>query len=148
MDKIGKGIVAGFLATFALSFLLDPMAMVARTAGVLSPTLGWTLHFLIGSVIWGAGFALVHDLLRGPSWLRGIVFGVVSWIVVVVAILPLTRWGLLGINFGLGASVAMLLVHMIYGTVLGGIYGALAIPSENEPRRRTHSRHELHPLPR
>ena len=147
MDKIGKGIVAGFLATFVLSVLLDPMAMVARTAGVLSPTLGWTLHFLIGSVIWGAGFALVHDLLRGPSWARGIVFGIVSWFVVVLAILPLTQWGVFGIELGLGASFAMLLVHMIYGTVLGGIYGALIAPDEEEPRR-PHSQHDLHPLAR
>jgi len=146
MDKIGKGIVAGFLATFVLSVLLDPMAMVARTAGVLSPTLGWTLHFLIGSVIWGAGFALLHDLLRGPSWLRGIAFGIVSWIVVVLVILPLTRLGLFGVEIGLAASVAMLLVHMIYGTVLGGIYGALIAPEDEH--RGTRSRHDLHPLAR
>ena len=146
MDKIGKGIVAGFLATFVLSVLLDPMAMVARTAGVLSPTLGWTLHFLIGSVIWGAGFALVHDLLRGPSWLRGIAFGIVSWIVLVAAILPLTRGGLFGVEIGLAASIAMLLVHMIYGTVLGGIYGALIAPEDEH--RGPRSRHDLHPLAR
>jgi hypothetical protein len=147
MDKIGKGIVAGFLATFALSVLLDPMAMIARTAGVLSPTLGWTLHFLIGSVIWGAGFALVHDVLRGPSWVRGIAFGLVSWMVVVLAILPVTRLGLFGVELSFAASVAMLLVHMIYGAVLGGIYGALVAP-EDEPRRRVHRHHDLRPLAR
>lgn len=148
MDKIGKGIVAGFLATFALSVVLDPMAMIARTTGLLSPTLGWTLHFLIGSVIWGAGFALVHDLLRGPSWVRGIAFGLVSWVVVVVAIIPLTRLALFGAELSLAASVAMLLVHMIYGAVLGGIYGALIAPdAEAEPHHQTRA-HDLRPFHR
>ena len=38
-DKLGRGIVAGFLATVALSILFDPIALAARTAGATSPSL-------------------------------------------------------------------------------------------------------------
>ena len=57
---IGRGIVAGFVATVVLSAMmlmkqsmglmpeLDPITMIAEMAGASSPAIGWIGHFVIG----------------------------------------------------------------------------------------------------
>jgi hypothetical protein len=156
MDKIGRGIIAGFLATIALSAMLDPIAMLVRTAGILSPTLGWLLHFLVGTLVWGAGFALVHDWLRGPSWLRGILFGIGAWLLVVITVVTVTRLGLFGFELGFATPLAMLAIHVVFGALLGGIYDLLGSSPESEVPQRPaepdggelHHDDNWHPLPR
>jgi hypothetical protein len=154
MDKIGRGIVAGFLATFALSVMLDPVATLARTAGVLSPALGWMLHFTVGTLLWGAGFALVHDRMRGPSWLRGIFFGVLAWLLVVIVAVLMAQARLFKFDLTVATPAAMLVIHMIFGALLGFFYDQLSPAEETRksrpPRDRKHSRADehLHPLPR
>lgn len=144
MDTIGRGIIAGFLATLTLSAMVDPMATVARTADVLPPTFGWLLHFFVGSFVWGAAFAAVHGFLRGPSWLRGIVFGAAAWLVVMLAVMPLTQAGLFGWSLGWATPVVMLAIHLLYGVILGTLYGLLR--SDEEVRRdELHAEH-LHPV--
>jgi hypothetical protein len=154
MDKVGRGIIAGFLATIALSAMLDPIAMLVRTTGILSPTLGWLLHFLVGTLVWGAGFALVHDWLRGPSWLRGVLFGVAAWLVVVITVVAMRRLGLFGVELGLVTPAAMLAIHVVFGALLGGIYDLLGSSSESlrprqeEPSDEVRADENWHPLPR
>jgi hypothetical protein len=156
MDKIGRGIIAGFLATIALSAMLDPIAMLVRTAGILSPTLGWLLHFLVGTLVWGAGFALVQGWLRGPSWLRGIEFGVGAWLLVVITVIVMRRFGLFGIDLGFATPLAMLAIHVVFGALLGGIYDLLGSSPEPQTPQRARERprnglppdETLHPLPR
>jgi hypothetical protein len=156
MDKIGRGIIAGFLATIALSAMLDPIAMLVRTTGVLSPTLGWLLHFLVGTLVWGAGFALVHDWLRGPSWLRGILFGVGAWLLVVITMVAARRFGLFGVELGYATPLAMLAIHVVFGALLGGIYDLVGSSPEQQaprqppalPRDDLHADENWHPLPR
>jgi uncharacterized protein DUF6789 len=156
MDKIGRGIIAGFLATIALSAMLDPIAMLVRTAGILSPTLGWLLHFLVGTLVWGAGFALVQGWLRGPSWLRGIEFGVGAWLLVVIIVVVMRRLGLFGVDLGFVTPLAMLAIHIVFGGLLGGIYDLLESSPQSQaarrvperPRNGLHPDDNLHPLPR
>ena len=142
MDGIGRGVIAGFLATLLLSAIFDPMATLARMADVLPPTFAWALHFTVGSLIWGAGFALVHGHMRGPSWLRGLLFGLAAWFAVMLTVMPFTRGGFFGLGLGLAAPGVMLLIHLVYGTVLGAIYGLL-LP-EAPGRRRGGTRHGPH----
>lgn len=52
MDVIGRGVIAGFLATLALSAVIDPMTTVARIGDLLPPIFAWILHFFVGSFIW------------------------------------------------------------------------------------------------
>jgi hypothetical protein len=42
-----------------------------------------------------------------------------------VAMMPMAGAGLFGVELGLMAPVANLMLHWIYGAVLGGAYGAL-----------------------
>jgi hypothetical protein len=155
VDKLGRGIVAGFLATVALSVLFDPIALAARAAGLTSPSLACLMHFIVGSLIWGAAFAALNDHLYGPAWLRGVTFGVAAWAVVVLAVLSLRREGFAHVDVALVRSVPMLVLHMIYGALLGGIYSALMPEAEDgqrngsrAPRQDEHAHHDLHPIPR
>ncbi|HEX2215367.1 MAG TPA: DUF6789 family protein [Xanthobacteraceae bacterium] len=151
MDVIGRGIIAGFLATLLLSGVFDPVATVARTADVLPPMFGWLLHLLVGSLIWGVAFALVHPLLRGPFWLRGVLFGIGTWLLVMVAVMPLTRGGLFGLALGVGSPAVMLVIHLVYGALLGAIFGVLQPPSQNGREHlpiQSGDEESLTPLPR
>ncbi len=158
MDTIGRGIIAGFIATLMLSAVFHPIAYLARSADALPPTFGWLLHFMVGSLIWGTGFGLLYRLLPGPTWLRGVLFGVATWLVVMLAMMPLTRGGLFGLQLGLPAPALMLLVHLVYGGLLGGLFGLLdpngdtrRVPEDKPPPDVAGDDHQddaLHPLHR
>ncbi len=143
MDRIGRGVIAGFLATLILSAAVDPMTTVARTADVLSTTFGWMLHFVVGSLVWGASFALLERRLFGPLWLRGLVFGFLAWLVVMLTVMPLTRGDWFGLALGVATPVTMLAIHLIYGAMLGAFYSLLD-PEAPEHERRPLGRPPVH----
>jgi uncharacterized membrane protein YagU involved in acid resistance len=134
---IARGIVAGFVATFVLSAMmlmkhsvglmpeLDPIAMITAMAGASSPAVGWIAHFVIGSIFWGIGFALISPYLPGPYWLRGTIFAVGAWLMMMIAVMPMAGAGLFGLGLSMMAPVATLVLHVVFGLVLGGIYGLL-----------------------
>ncbi|HXW27184.1 MAG TPA: DUF6789 family protein [Xanthobacteraceae bacterium] len=142
-NTIGKGIVAGFVTTFVLSVLLDPIELFAPTVWPTSPAMGWVLHFFIGTVIWGVGFAVLHDYLPGPSWQRGLVFALGAWLVVVGGTAALLWARVLAFDFGATLLIATLVVHVLYGVLLGVIYGWLLDGPEHEPHGN-----EPHPIVR
>jgi hypothetical protein len=133
MDPFGRGIVAGFAATLVVSLIHDPIAMVlvAPTAGI-----GWLFHFFVGSLIWGGGFGLLHDRLYGPSWLRGLTFSLGAAMLVMTTVLPAVGAGFFGWRFGPAAPVVIIAIHLVYGAVLGAIYGLTDGPPENLARER------------
>lgn len=154
MDKLGRGIIAGFLATIVLSAVLDPVAMLVRSFGLLSPSLGWLLHFLIGTLVWGAGFALVHDALRGPSWFRGVVFGAGAWLAVIVTVTLMRGVGIFVADLGISTPAAMLGVHVVFGAILGVIYDLVGPDpvdhrkSDNAGEPNHANDNDWHPVPR
>jgi uncharacterized membrane protein YagU involved in acid resistance len=144
MNNIVKGFVAGFAATVVLSGLmllksamglmpqLDVIAMLSRMMGT-GPTLGWLAHFMIGTIAWGGLFAVIEPRLPGGSlWVKGIVFGIGAWLVMMIAVMPMAGAGFFGMNLGMAAPVMTLMLHVIFGVVLGGAYGLL----RQEPEHR------------
>ena len=73
-DRIGNGIVAGFIATLVMSALHEPVTLVTEAVGVNKPITGLLFHFFVGTLLWGSVFGFAHDYLPGPSWLRGVIF--------------------------------------------------------------------------
>lgn len=136
-----KGIFAGFIATVVLSALmlmkqrmglmpqLNPVGMLTNMAGGSTPAVGWTLHFLIGTGLWGTLFpwfdARIPDERTwvGSHWIKGTLFGIGAWILMMILVMPMAGAGLFGINLGVMAPVMTLIMHVIDGLVLGGIYG-------------------------
>ena len=135
---IGRGIVAGFVATVVLSAMmlmkqsmglmpeLDPIALITAMAGASSPTVGWIGHFVIGSMFWGIGFAIAGPYLPGPYWLRGTIFAAGPWLMMMIVVMPMAGASLFGLGLGAMVPVATLLLHVLFGLVLGGVYGLLA----------------------
>jgi uncharacterized membrane protein YagU involved in acid resistance len=134
---IGRSIIAGFVATVALSAMmlmkqsmglmpgLDPIAMITAMAGATSPAVGWIGHFLIGSVFWGIGFAVLSPYLPGPYWWRGAIFAGGAWLMMMIVMMPMAGAGLFGVGLGMMTPVATLVLHIVFGLALGGVYGLL-----------------------
>ena len=128
-DRIGNGIVAGFIATFVMSALHEPLALVTAAVGMHAPV-GLLFHFFVGTLLWGSLFGLVHDWLAGPSWLRGVLFGLMAALAVLFVIAPLAGSGLLCLKLGLYAPIVVALFHVSYGAILGLVYGKLVDTDE------------------
>ena len=123
-DRIGNGIVAGFIATFVMSALHEPVALVTAAVGLHAPV-GLLFHFFVGTLLWGGAFGIAHDWLVGPSWVRGVLFGSVAALVVMFGVAPLTGSGFLCLKLGMWAPVVVALFHLSYGAILGLVYGKL-----------------------
>jgi hypothetical protein len=139
-DRIGNGIVAGFIATLMLSALHEPVTLVTESVGVRTPVAGLLFHFFVGTLLWGGAFGFVHDYLFGPSWLRGVVLASAAALIVMFGIAPLTGSGFLCLKLGLFAPVVVVLFHLAYGAILGGVYGKLIDTDE----ARDHLAHHAH----
>ncbi len=124
-DRIGNGIVAGFIATLVMSALHEPVTLLTAAVGVRAPVTGLLFHFFVGTLLWGGAFGFAHDWLFGPSWLRGVTFAGLAALVVLFAIAPLTGSGVLCLKLGAFAPVVVALFHLCYGAIIGAIYGKL-----------------------
>lgn len=143
MADLGRGVVAGFIATIAISLFMlmrlasgimtefQPIEIMNLNAQNLfgtpsSDLVGWVIHFVVGSVIWGVLFALLAPRLPGGSYSgRGLVFGVGAWLVVMLTIFPLAGSGFFGLGFGVIVAIITLIAHLLFGLVLGASYGWL-----------------------
>ena len=131
-----RGMVAGFFATIVLSALmlmkaqmglmpeLNVIKMLSNMLGASTPAVGWIMHFLIGTVLWGTLFAWLDPNIPGEShWLKGVWFGAGAWLLMMIIIMPMAGAGFFGGNMGMMAPVMTLILHVIYGVVFGGVYG-------------------------
>jgi hypothetical protein len=131
-----KGIVGGLAGTIALSTFMvmkDMMGIMPQfdMVGMLATMLGasrmtaWIVHLLIGTVVWGALFAWLDPYLPGRShWLKGTSFGIAAWVLMMILVMPMAGAGLFAANLGMMVTAATLMLHAMYGAVLGGVYAA------------------------
>jgi len=142
-NRYARSIVAGFVATLALSILmiikgtlgmLPQMNVIRMLAGMAhahlelppSPGIGWIAHFLIGTLLWGIGFALLYKVLPGRAAVaKGLSFSVLAWLLMMLIPLPMAGAGLFGLKLGPMVPVATLVLHLAWGAVLGWTYGKL-----------------------
>jgi uncharacterized membrane protein YagU involved in acid resistance len=127
--------IAGLVATIVLSILMymkDMMGLmpelniIAMLAGKMggNAMMGWVGHFMIGVVGYGLAFAVIGGKLPGgSSTVRGIVLGIIGWLMMMVMLMPMMGAGLFAMNMGMMAPVATLMLHVIFGAVLGLVYG-------------------------
>ncbi len=136
MGNLTKGVIAGFAATVVLSALLlikgamglmpdlNTIAMLAKMTGG-GMAVGWLAHFVIGTVLWGGLFVAMVGLLPGGSYVgKGLVFGIGAWLAMMILVMPMAGAGLFGLSLGIMAPIMTLVLHLIYGAVLGWVYGA------------------------
>jgi len=140
MKDIPKGILAGLAATIVLSALmvlkmfmgvmpqLDIAKMLATMMGSPdTPLIGWIMHFAIGIVVYGVAIGVLDaQLPRTSSVGHGIMIAVIGWLIMMVALMPMAGAGLFGMNMGVMAPIMTLVLHLIFGAVLGWVYGRSA----------------------
>ncbi|MEO8249804.1 MAG: DUF6789 family protein [Burkholderiales bacterium] len=132
-----KGMAAGLIATVVLSILmivktmmgfmpaLDIPSMIAGMMGMSGNTLvGWFIHFMIGIVLYGVAIAVLDSRLPGNSSVaHGITIGVIGWLGMMLTLMPMAGAGLFGMSFGPMAPAMTLVLHLIFGAVLGWYFG-------------------------
>jgi len=145
MGDVSKGVEAGFVATIVISLLM----LIQQAAGV-APTfnlitlitaatnmpdyvaISWIVHFVVGVGLWGVGFAAFSPHLPGPHWLRGLIFGAFAWFLMMVIFLPAAGMPVFANGLGTTIPVISLMLHLVYGAVIGESYHLLLhyLPSE------------------
>src|SRR5579871_4136676 len=120
-DRIGTGVVAGFVATLILSVLHEPLTLVTEVVGVRTPVAGLLFHVFVGTLLWGGVFGFLHDFLPGPSWVRGVIFATGVALVVLTVVAPLAGAGLFCLRLGTFAPAVVALFHLAHGAILGAI---------------------------
>jgi len=140
MRDIPKGLLAGLAATVVLSLLMVMKAMMGvmpqldlpkMLAGMMGspdmPLIGWIAHFVIGIVVYGVAIAALDSKLPGTSRVgHGVVIGGIGWLIMMVVLMPMAGAGLFGMNMGVMAPMMTLVLHLIFGAVLGWVYGRSA----------------------
>lgn len=146
MNIYMRSMIAGFVATAVLSALmimkgmmgvmpqLDVISMLGKMAhdmmGMGGTGLAWFIHFMIGTVLWGVLFALLYGKLPGGSAVaKGMSFGVLAWLLMMVLPMPMAGAGLFGMKIGMMAPVMTLVLHLIFGAVMGFVFRALSPPA-------------------
>jgi hypothetical protein len=139
MSNALKGMIAGLIATLVLTALMQinsaldlmPQINIIRwltALGTLSVPSAWMDHFIVGVVVWGLLFAVYDGGASRPAhWLKGIIVGVFAWLIMMVAFMPLAGAGFFGAKVGISVPVGLLMVHIVYGVVLGATYGLLGV---------------------
>ena len=131
----GRTILGGFVGTVAITFLmyvggpmmgLAKMDIAAMLGGMLGGwMMGMTMHLVNGAVIFPLIYAYaLFGWLPGPPAIKGVIWGVILWLMAQVVVMPMMGAGLFGLNMGgMMAAFGSLLGHVVYGGLLGWIAG-------------------------
>ncbi len=140
-ESIKSGLTAGFAASAALGALMviktrlgllpelnpigDSVAIADRYTGLqFPPDTGWVVHFLIGTFGWGIIYTWLRRNLPGPAVVKGLIFGVLAWLAMMIIFMPLAGQGFFGLSLGIAVPVATLVLHLIFGAILGAVYAS------------------------
>jgi hypothetical protein len=140
MSQWSNGLLAGLAATIVLSVLMVGTSAIGLTPGVDaiemlrqlgaehfglpdSPVAGWIAHLAIGVALWGLVFAGTYETWPGAPAMKGAVFAIMIWLLMMSMFMPMVGAGFFGTNIGLAAPVATLVLHLIFGVVLGAVFG-------------------------
>ncbi len=131
--------VVAFAVAYAAALVLSrlPLPVLAdwfrgltsnRLIDVAGPNLyAATAAFFLGGLLWALLFVLVIEpRLNGQAWQRGVQFALVPWLFSLVVFMPLVGGGVLGVGLGAGPLPVLgnLILHAVYGAVLGTVWGS------------------------
>lgn len=127
----GKRVISGVLGSLAggvvFGMLMQMMGMIKMIAGLMgseSAVVGWAVHLVI-SALFGVGYGLLFGGFR-RAWLGGLIYGFIWYVLGPLTLMPLMmgmglQWSVAGVT----GSMSSLMGHLIYGLVLGLVYGWL-----------------------
>jgi hypothetical protein len=131
--RIRPAVAAGIIGTIVMTGVglwiaplmgipaMNPARMMAGAMGG-SLALGWIAHFMIGTVL-ALIYAGVAPALPGKPIVRGALYGIAPFLLAQMAVIPMMGMRV----FSGSATLAMgsLVGHLVYGGVVGGVYGAV-----------------------
>jgi hypothetical protein len=106
--------------------LMPQFSMIGMISGMMnvSHAMGWVVHFMVGTVLYGGVFGwLAPVFFDGSWWLAGAVLGALGWLLAMTMLMPMAGNGFFGIKLGGMVTVMSLLMHLLFGIVLGWAYG-------------------------
>lgn len=132
-----NGIIGGFVGSAVLAVVfvmknmmgimpeMDIIIMLSAMMG-MPAIVGWVAHFMIGSIAWGGIYALANDSIPGGSQLgKGVVVGLAAWVMMMVVVMPMAGGGFFGIKFGMMGIGMTLMLHIVFGAVMGLVAASL-----------------------
>lgn len=131
--KTGRAIVAGIVGTAVMTAVgvwvaplmgmppMNPAQMLADPMGG-SMALGWIAHFMIGTIL-ALIYALVAPRLPGPPVVRGALYGLAPFLLAQIVVMPMM--GMPVFSGSTAMAMGSLIGHLIYGGVVGAIYGTV-----------------------
>ncbi len=138
MSRVQKGMIAGFVATVAVSILeavnlfagrwVEPFPIfVAGLIGMPGNLMvGWIVHFIAGTIILGSLFGILCPRMPGQTpETKGIIFAVGAWAVLMVMVFLAGDPRMFRDSGGFGMVAWMLVSHAVFGIVLGNVYARL-----------------------
>ena len=140
-SNIIGGMVAGFVASLVSGLfiiLAGAMAILPNydyikiQASFFTSLLGlakdaaiiaWAIYFVFGTFIWGILYSLMQPKLAGNSQTkRGLIFGLFTWLIYMLILMPIAGEGLFALKYGIAAAIFTLLLNLIFGATLGATY--------------------------
>jgi hypothetical protein len=98
----------------------------------IHPVVPWALSFLNGAIVLGFLFGRTFSSIPGQSGvMKGVVFGIVGWLMMGFGFLPMLGRGIFAAKLGLGIAPAVLCLTMMltYSVIMGMVYSALNVQS-------------------
>ena len=137
MPHSWKGSIAGLAGSLVLAALfwlfqatsvfaeLDVITLIDRL-GSIGRAGAWADHFIVGVLLWGPLFAAFDATTSNrPRWQKGLMFAVFAWLAMMLIFMPVVGAGLFGWQSGFVVPVGMLILHLLYGAVLGIVFQIL-----------------------
>jgi len=128
--NLKRAVLAGLVGTTAMTALMlaaPMMGMPRMNIGEMlgsmmggMTSLGWAAHFMIGTVLAVIYAGFFANRLSGPAAMRGMIFGLLPWLVAQVIVMPMMGAGFFSGSFML--ATGSLMGHLVYGAVVGAVY--------------------------
>ena len=130
--NFGKAVAAGIIGTLVMTAVglwmapmmgiprMNPAEMLAGQMGG-NLALGWAGHLMIGSVL-AVIYAALSSRIPGPFALRGALYSLAPFLMAQVVVMPMMGMSLF--SGSVPMAMGSLIGHLIYGAVLGSVYGA------------------------
>lgn len=128
-----------------MAMVLGSMITQQTTAGTWA--LGFVMHLVISGLI-ALIYAAVFEAIRRSNWFLGLIGGaihaviagfVLLWMPAIHPLMPdtITAPGAFAINYGMTTAVAFVILHLIYGMIVGSLYSPVNVPrlTTTEPTR-------------
>lgn len=136
--NVRRALAAGAAGTAAMTMLMLAAPMMGMPKMPIGEMLGgflgigaaagWAMHGVIGLVLGAIYAAAAAGRLPGAPPVRGVVYGFLVFLVAQIVVSPIMGGGV----FSGGQMLVIagsLLGHLVYGSVVGAVYGPSPVPS-------------------